>query len=189
MRYVIIILAITLLSISGCTIKPPPVIVTSEKTSLEKQLLGSNELITDDPQSLTALWSRDFIVGAYSPSAEQGTARIESEDTRRLILAQIRRQTLQDHIDQLKRNGYLGERTNGFLVIIPDSLIQNEEITRVVAAENTDRAVIWEFYAAVSGEDPSGALNSIRSTFAGIMIKSSPTGTWVEDIEGNWTRK
>jgi len=189
MRYKKIIAAICLPAAAACTIKPPPVIVTSEKTALENQLLGSNALLTDDPLSVTAVWSREFEPGVYSPYADQAGADVDRDDTRTLILAQIRRQTLQDHISQLKRNGFLGEKADGILTIIPDSAARNEEITRIVAAENTDRAVIWEFYAAVSGEEVSEALDSIRRTFAGIMIKSSPTGTWVEDDNGNWARK
>ncbi|MEE9553760.1 MAG: DUF1318 domain-containing protein [candidate division Zixibacteria bacterium] len=189
MRCRLAISVLILAVISGCTIKPPPVIVTSEKTSLEKQLLGTNDLITDDPVALTAVWSRDFAYGFSSSFGDGDSVYIDSGDKRRLILAQIRRQTLKDHIDQFKKNGFLGERANGFLTVIPDSLAQNEEILRIVAAENTDRAVIWEFYAIVSGDDPENALLSIRENFAEIMIKSSPTGTWVEDQEGAWARK
>ncbi len=189
MRHRILLTLLMSIALIGCTIKPPPIIVTSEMTSLEKQLLGTNELITDDPAALTAVWSKDFAYGvsSYFESADSGY--VDSGGKRRLILAQIRRQTIRDHIDQFKRNGLLGERANGFLVVIPDSLTGNDEITRIVAAENTDRAVIWEFYAVVSGEDPEESLPSIRENFAGIMIKSSPTGTWVEDQDGNWVRK
>lgn len=189
MRYRILIPLLMSIALIGCTIKPPPVIVTSEMTSLEKQLLGSNKLITDDPVALTAVWSKDFAYGLSSDIESVDSVDVDSGGKRRLILAQIRRQTLRDHIDQLKRNGLLGERANGFLAAIPDSLSANDEITRIVAAENTDRAVIWEFYAVVSGDNPEESLPVIRENFAEIMIKSSPTGTWVEDREGNWVRK
>ena len=77
----------------------------------------------------------------------------------------------------------------GVLGLASDFKVKNDEITRIVAAENTDRAEIWEFYAAVSGDDPEESLPSVRENFAEIMVKSSPSGTWVEDREGNWVRK
>jgi len=189
MKYFAIIIVLAVITFGGCTIKPPDVIVTSEKTVLERQLLGTDDRITEDPLSVTAVWSRDF---AFEPAVfTQGEQQTELGEIagRKLIIAQIRRQTLKEHLDQLKRNGILGEKNNGLLAIMPDSGGQFDEIENLVAAENSDRAVIWEFYAVSSGADPITEVSTIRKDFASIMTKTSPTGTWIEDDNGNWTRK
>jgi len=177
------------LTVWSCTIRPPDVIVTSEKTALENQLLGSNRRITEDPVSVTAVWSREFVLNV-SPYQVGGQATNPDETkTRQLIIAQIRRQTIQDHLDQLKKSGYIGEKSNGLMTVMSDTIGSYDEVERVVAAENSDRAVIWEYYASVSGEDPQKLILSIRNDFAEIMARVSPTGTWIEDQQGNWARK
>jgi len=175
--------------ICGCTIRPPDVIITSEKTALENQLLGTDEKISDDPVSVTAVWSRDFSLDLSSYYEDGRKPVVDESGSRKLIIAQIRRQTLQDHIDQLKRSGIIGEKNNGFIAAMSDTIGAYEEIERLMAAENSDRAIIWEFYAMTSGADPQQTLLSVRKDFSAIMAKTSPTGTWIEDQEGNWARK
>jgi hypothetical protein len=184
------LLAVFMMLVYGCTIKPPDVVITSEKTALENQLLGSSEIITDDPLSITAIWSRDFQHDLYDSTISVAIDTVNAANVRRLVLAQVRRQTIQDHINQLKRSGVLGERANGFIAVMADTLSEYDEIGRIVAAENTDRKIIWEFYtAAGSDDDFEKALLSVREEFAGIMQKVSPTGTWIEDSKGNWKIK
>jgi len=186
---IIVTITAVLLASSGCTIKPPEVIITSEKTALENQLLGSTTKITDDPVSTAAVWSaairydqRPYDVVDTSVSPDK-TAR------RRLILAQIRRQSMQEYIAQLKKSGYIGERHDGFLEVMSDSIADYDAIARVVEAENSDRAIIIEFYGRSQGVKMDEEFSAIRENFAGIMARVSPTGTWIEDEQGIWARK
>ena len=186
---IIVTITVIVLASSGCTIKPPEVVITSEKTALENQLLGSTVKITDDPISTAAVWSaairydqRPYDVSDTSISPDE-TAR------RRLILAQIRRQTVQEFIAQLKRSGYIGERHDGFLKIMSDTVAQYDAIARVVEAENKDRSIIMEFYGRYQGMMTDEELSAVRTSFAEMMARVSPTGTWMEDRQGGWTRK
>lgn len=178
-----------ILIITGCTIKPPEVIITSEKTTLENQLLGSNETMAEDPLSVAAVWSRDFVPGMIIDTSGAALKGADQISTRKLILSQIRRQTMQDHIEQLKRNGILGEKANGFITAMSDTIRAYAEVQRIVAAENSDRATIWQYYAENAGTEADKALESIRKDFADLMSKTSPTGTWIEDDLGNWSKK
>lgn len=172
---------------AGCTIRPPDVIVTTEKTALENQLLGTSQRITEDPLSVAALWSTPPSYGReYEADTDTLTA---GEGRRRLILAQIRRQTLQEYIYQLKRDGILGEGRDGLLKIMADTLAEPEAVERIAAAENEDRMVIMEFYARSRGAVSEKDMDALRSDFAGLMTRDSPTGTWVDDPETGWKRK
>ncbi len=186
---IIVSIAAMILALSSCTIKPPDVIITSEKTALENQLLGSTVKITDDPVSTAAVWSAamrfdqsPFVLSDTSASSEEASRR-------RLIIAQIRRQTMQEYIARLKRSGYIGERHDGFLKIMSDTVGQSDAIARMVEAENNDRSIIIEFYGRSQGMTTDEELSAIRANFAEMMGRVSPTGTWIEDGQGGWTRK
>ncbi len=173
--------------LAGCTIKPPDVIITTEKTALENQLLGTSEKITDDPLSVGALWS---MPPDYGPGYEADSVmQTAGEGRRRLILAQIRRQTLQDYIYQLKRDGILGEGRDGLLKVVTDTLREPEAVERIADAENEDRTVIMEYYARSRGITSEDDMDALRTDFAGLMARDSPTGTWVDDPEAGWKRK
>ncbi len=186
---IIVTIAVMMLASSGCTIKPPEVIITSEKTALENQLLGSTAKIADDPISTAAIWSAairydqrpyDVVDTSVSPDEVAG---------RRLVLAQIRRQTMQEYIAQLKKSGYIGERHDGFLKVMSDSIAQYDAVARVVEAENSDRSIIMEFYGRSQGMKPDEEFSAIGENFAEMMARVSPTGTWIEDKQGTWARK
>jgi hypothetical protein len=172
---------------AGCTIRPPDVIITTEKTALENQLLGTSQKITDDPLSVAALWSMPPVYGREYETDTSGQGA--SEGRRRLILAQIRRQTLQEYIYQLKRDGILGEGSDGLLKVMADTLAEPEAVERIADAENEDRMVIMGFYAKSQGRVSEQDMETVRSDFAELMARESPTGTWVDDPETGWKRK
>lgn len=188
LRLIITTTAIMSMS-SSCTIKPPEVIITSEKTALENQLLGSTAKITDDPISTAAVWSAAVRYDQRPYDLSDTSVTSDEAARRRLILAQIRRQTMQEYISRLKKSGYIGERHDGFLKVMSDTIAQYDALERVVTAENEDRTIIMEFYGKSQGIITDEELSSIKANFAEIMARISPTGTWVEDRQGSWTKK
>lgn len=186
---IVVTMIVMMLAFSNCTIKPPEVIITSEKTALENQLLGSTAKITDDPISTAAVWSAAVRYDQRPYDLSDTSVTSDEAARRRLILAQIRRQTMQEYISQLKKSGYIGERQDGFLKVMSDTVSQYDAVTRVVTAENEDRTIIMEFYGRSQGMATDKDLTSIKMNFAEIMARISPTGTWVEDRQGGWTRK
>ncbi len=186
---IVVTITFVILALYGCTIKPPEVIITSEKTALENQLLGSTLKITDDPVSTAAVWSAAIRYDQLPYDVSDTSVSSEEAAGRRLMLAQIRRQTMQEYIVQLKRSGDIGERHDGFLKVMSDSIARHDAVSRVVEAENRDRSIIMEFYGRSQGMMTDEDLAAIRANFAEMMARVSPTGTWMEDGQGNWTRK
>ena len=186
---IIVTITIIMLASSGCTIKPPEVIITSEKTALENQLLGSTARITDDPISTAAVWSAAIRYDQRLYDLSDTSVSPDESARRRLMLAQIRRQTMQEYIAQLKKSGYIGERHDGLLKVMSDTVSQYDAIARVVEAENKDRSIIIEFYGRSQGMTTDEELSAVRTNFAEMMARVSPTGTWIEDRQDGWTRK
>jgi uncharacterized protein YdbL (DUF1318 family) len=96
---------------------------------------------------------------------------------------------MQEYIAQLKRSGLLGERNDGFLRVMSDTTAQYDALARMVEAENRDRSVIMEFYGRSQGMTTEEELSAAKANFAEIMARVSPTGTWVENMQGDWSRK
>ena len=181
---------ITLLAIlCSCTIKPPEVNVTAEKTALENQLFGEKARVSSDPSTSIAVWSA---LERYSWEGEDEdllTRYREAYSKRRLTLAQIRRKTMSEYINELKRQGILGESYLGRLVLMSDTLGADSQINRIVEAENNDRETILNFYFESHGIETEAEKSKAWAEFAEIAARLSPDGTPIEDNAGNWTAK
>jgi uncharacterized protein YdbL (DUF1318 family) len=173
----------------ACTIKPPEVHVTSEKTALENQMFGEKTRVSSDPATSIAVWSA-LEEYSWEGGDEELLTRYRDEYNRRqLTLAQIRRKTMSEYINELKRQGILGEANDGRLVIRPDSVGAESQVARIVEAENDDREIILNFYYESRGIEDESEKSMVKIEFAEVAARLSPDGTWIEDFEGNWTVK
>jgi hypothetical protein len=184
-RYLIGLAIIFLIS---CTIKPPDINVTSERTVLENQLFGEKWKIDDSPLNSAAVWHA-FTLDREITGNEIIKDPDQSRAQRVALLAQIRRKTLQPYIDEMKKSGIIGENYQGDVVIIPDSLESSNDLVRLVDAENSDRSIIRGSYAALQHLSSVEELKALQRNFAEIAVKLSPSGTWIQDQDGNWTQK
>jgi uncharacterized protein YdbL (DUF1318 family) len=88
------------------------------------------------------------------------------------------------------QNGAVGLAKDGNVVLRdPDvvSLDQRQAVTRLVAAENEDRAGLYREIARANG-NPAWAPD-IRATFAQRWIDRAPAGWWVQNATGAWEKK
>ncbi len=184
----LVILTLGMILIAGCTIKPPEVNITSEKTALEKQLLGTRERLTEDPFTTAAVWSAGGVGAGTLPQPET-TAVNDRVARRELIVAQMRRQTVQGDIQELKKKGYLGEGNDGLLKVMSDTITGFQAVQNLAEAENHDRSLIMQFYSRSRGISGEAGYLDIERSFADAMIKVSPAGTWVQNADGAWLRK
>ena len=175
--------------ICGCTIKPPEVHITADKTALENQMFGEKARVSSDPSTSIAVWA-SLEKYSWEEEDEELLTRYRDEyNKRRLTLAQIRRKTMSGYIDELKRQGMLGESVDGRLVIMSDSIEADSQIGEIVEGENRDREIILTFYFESRGIEDETGRSGARIEFAQVMARLSPDGTWIEDYEGNWTVK
>lgn len=84
-------------------------------------------------------------------------------------------------IDQLKAGGAVGEANTGYLAVRAEAA----KAAEVVAAENADRAVVFEELAKKSG----GSADAAAKAFARQMAAASKAGVWVQREDGGWFKK
>ena len=87
-------------------------------------------------------------------------------------------------------NGAVGLGNDGSIVLreagsVP--LAQRQNVNRIVAAENEDRAALYREIARVNG-NPAWE-KDIRATFALRWADRAPAGWWVQNVTGIWQQK
>ena len=185
----IVAFIIAILALGGCTVKPPEVHVTAEKTALENQLFGEKARVSNDPSTSIAVWSA---LENYSWENQEGellSIYRDAYNRRRLSLAQIRRKTMKEYIDELKRQGMVGESYEGRLVAVIDTLNSGGQIDRIISSENHDREIILDFYFESRGIVEESDKASAWIEFGQVALRLSPDGTKYEDRSGEWMVK
>jgi len=90
-----------------------------------------------------------------------------------------------------KRAGVLGESRDGMLVLKEPGKLKklfSKKIEVLVSDENKDRT---ELYAEVLSSNalPATRLIDVKRSFARSFQAESPSGTWLQDADGNWVQK
>jgi len=167
---------------AGCAVHTPEVTFTSERTALEKQILGSYRMIEEDT------WELASVRGAGRDSRTIPADRLEA------IEAVASRLFNADDIEDFKRDEVIGENARGFLTLRQaPKLLEDAEylalVNRIVAEENRDRQIIIRHL--LERNRKSGAADSlaVHQIFARIVLDASPSGAWIQKADLSWTRK
>ncbi len=171
-----------LLLIAGCTVKTPQVTFTSERTALEKQILGEYRTIEEDALMITSMRSSDSAAVVIPPSK------------RAVLEAFAERRFNADDIEDFKKDGVVGENTEGLLTILPTDKYRDDPeyrrlVDRIVAEENRDREIIMDRIVEVSSSVNPFDRDAVRKVFARMNREASPPGTFIQTPEGRWVRK
>jgi uncharacterized protein YdbL (DUF1318 family) len=95
-----------------------------------------------------------------------------------------------DDLNTQKRSGAVGEANDG-LVAVKDSKLPPlllKKVKTLVDAENADRMELYHEVAKINGLGGSGTA-TVQKSFSRSFQSLSPSGSWVQDSGGNWTRK
>lgn len=85
-------------------------------------------------------------------------------------------------LDALKARGAIGENNQGFVEIRGQV---GPEATRLVAAENADRSLVYGRIAQRNGTTPE----QVGQTRAKKIAENSKPGIWLQAPDGNWYKK
>lgn len=134
----------------------------------------------DKPTSFFELipsaYALDFSVHTDSPKAKTIFERLKSK------IPELRAR---------KKDGILGESKNGYLRIRDEKSLQpleKKKLQNFVDEENNLRNDLYKEvlnYNQMNKND----LDKVEESFARSFQRVSPTGTWVEDNSGKWSRK
>jgi uncharacterized protein YdbL (DUF1318 family) len=91
-----------------------------------------------------------------------------------------------DRISTEKKSGNLGENSEGLLVVKTEKKILQMKLEKLVTEENKDRE---KLFAEVMKLNPIPE-SQLRKNFSrSFQDKMSPSGTWVQSADGEWSQK
>lgn len=168
----------------GCSVQLPEVRITGEKTALEKEILGTYFLMREDTWMLAS--TRDQAISkSFPPMSPE----------KKLVLDALREQAFnRDDIQEFKREGWVGEKNDGNL-IIRESTVKNlpqdqrRLVEEIVQEENRDRQIVVERLIQLNDALKQVLPSEIARVLARIYQEDSPPKTWIETPEGKWLQK
>lgn len=174
---------IMLILAAGCSIHPPDIKITDEKTALENQILGTYNEIEED------VW-----MVASVRSSEPGEKQALSKEKEEVLNAYQNREFNKDDIEEFKRDGAVGENNRGFLEVRSSDKLQQEPeyrklVEQKVAEENRDRSIIMQRIIEVNHNMTEADLPKVREIFAQMNRDGSRPGDWVQLADGKWVKK
>lgn len=176
----LMLLLVATITMSQCTLSYQQIAVGT-KTSLEKQLMGEVEPLTEE----------EILVSSVRALAT--TQTVEGSALQQKALAARRRQLFnRDDIDELKSFGCLGEGKHAQLVARPCGQVQAGDVLslqdRMVQQENQDRAAIVDW--AVSTDPTLGPSdrNKVQGLYHVLIKEKCRSGDWVQAENGSWRK-
>ncbi len=183
--YPVVLLSIFFLAllINQCSVKAPEVNITGEKTALENQVIGTYEQIEED------VWT---LASVRSTNTNQQTTM--SDEKKRVLEAVRGRKFNKDDIVEFLEKGYVGENNQGLLELIDAEKLENDSelknrVVQIIKSENDyrktimDRIILLNEYAAEAGE------KNVAGVFANINQDNAPSGSWIQNDNGEWIQK
>ena len=182
-----------LMLLAGCTLAKVDVKVVSERTSLENQVLGSYNSLSEDLLLVAS-------VRGVSPTGKIDAPprrSPEQQDATRAL------ETVSFHADDLesfKRLGWVGENRDGLITPFPRdipksvpadlksfvSLYTDDEFRQVIDEVNQSREVLMQRVVQTNENFTPKDLPAIRRVFAKINRQNSAPGTRVQADDGTW---
>jgi len=182
------------LLLSGCTLAKVDVNVVSERTSLENQVLGTYNRLSED---LLLVASVRGVSPTGKIEARQQRSPEQQDATRAL-------ETISFHADDLesfKRLGWAGENREGLITPFPREIPKNlpsdlksfatlyneQEFRQVIDEVNQSREVLMLRVVQTNENFTAKDLPAIRKVFAKINRQNSAPGTRVQAEDGTWS--
>ncbi len=162
---------------ASCTFKFD---VTSQKTALENQVLGSYQQLEDD------------LVLVGTVRGPQDGRKVDA-----VALAKQNQKFNLDDIEELKDAQVLGEANDGRLLLVPADAVKGIAISQeqmtlakmIIGEENQDRATVWKDIISNNRNLTAGDEPAVRRTFAKQKRDEAQSGQWLQDESGQWIRK
>lgn len=180
--------AISMQLLAGCSFNFE---LTSQKTALENQVMGSYKELDDDVIMMAS------VRGVSKDGKKTKTYVPGSDSAKKAITAKQNQDFNRDDLDDLKQKQIIGENSSGDVVILPKDVGATPSADSpdlllaqtLIKEENRDRETIVE-RIVVSNENLSTKdLPAAKKTYQKKMVEDSPVGTWVQDENGKWLRK
>jgi uncharacterized protein YdbL (DUF1318 family) len=170
----------------ACSIKAPEVRLTGEKTSLEKEILGTYHLMREDTWMVASTRAVTAV--------PEGPAAAMSPEKKRSLDALRDQEFNKDDVDEFKRNGFVGETKDGRLEARPSEELSRipdtaKLVDEIVQEENAGRRIIMERVVELNDALKRAVPGDVSAVFAKMYQENSPAGSWIQKPDGSWVKK
>jgi len=168
---------------AGCAIRLPKITATGERTVFENQIVGSYRMIEEEA------WM------AASLRAEGQSDSIAISQEKQIVLEAILRQRFNaDDVDDFKKLGIAGEKSDGLLSIRDEAFATADSALqalaqKVISEEIEDRKLIMNRLIELHPEIDASEKSKIGMVYAKLKQETSPSGTWIQEANGGWVKK
>ena len=182
-------------ALAGCTLAEVKVNVASERTSLENQILGSYNSLSEETLLVAS-------VRGVDPLGRIQTPPKKSQEQQDAIAAMQVVSFHADDIDAFKRLGWVGEDNQGLLQAFPllrdnapeelkdfAARYRKQEFDSVLAEVNAARQVIMRRAIETNTRLTQADLPKVRAVFAKLAADTSQPGDKLQNPDGTWTVK
>jgi uncharacterized protein YdbL (DUF1318 family) len=181
--------------LAGCTLAEVKVNVASERTSLENQILGSYDALSEETLLVASVRGVDPLGRIQAPPRKSG----EQQDA---VTAMQVLSFHADDVDAFKRLGWVGEDNRGLLKALglerakaPDDLKDfaarygQKEFAAVVAEVNAAREVVMRRAVETNAALTPADMPKVRAVFAKLAADTARPGDRLQNPDGTWTVK
>ena len=175
------------LFLASCTIVPPKMNMTGEKTVIERQITGNYSELESDAWVVSS-------VKTLSRNIE-GTGSVAGFDAE-LVAAINIREFHSDKIEHYKSEGALGEAATGLIVYRSLSYYESRKAEKdilfsVIKNENDARNVIFHrsLFLREQRQPTASEIETFGRSFAADQRTIAKQGDWIQDTTGKWTQK
>jgi uncharacterized protein YdbL (DUF1318 family) len=181
--------------IAGCTLAEVKVNVASERTSLENQILGSYNSLSEETLLVASVRGVDPLGRIQAPPKKSG----EQQDA---VTAMQVLSFHADDVDAFKRLGWVGEDNQGLLKPLgmdrgkaPDDLRDfaarygKPEFDAVLAEVNAAREIVMRRAIETNTALTQADMPKVRAVFAKLAVDTARPGDRLQNPDGSWTVK
>jgi hypothetical protein len=166
----------------GCGLVRVTTVNIGQKTSLERQLIGELEPLSEEE------------ILAASVRAANSTGDLAADDLMQRAVAARQRQLFnRDDIDELKAAGCLGEGPRTELLWRECELGSDPEVqsrgARLVNEENADRAAVIDWVLATDPVLTPSDREQVVQIYSRLLLQNTKAGQWTKSEDGAWTQK
>jgi len=190
-----LLIAAACLALSGCTLAEVKVNVASERTSLENQILGSYNSLSEETLLVAS-------VRGVDPLGRIQTPQKKSREQQDAVSAMQVLSFHADDVEAFKRLGWVGEDNQGLLKAFgmsrdkaPEDLKDfaarygQKEFDSVLAEVNAAREAIMRRAVETNASLTQADMPKVRAVFAKLAADTARPGDKLETANGSWTVK
>ncbi len=172
---------------SCCLVTTPAVILTGEKTSIERQIVGDYKELEKDA----------WIISSASTNVQRGQGVSVAEGSDEELIKAIKiRELHKDKIREYKNEGSVGEMNDGFIQYREAYKYERDNnskkiLSAVIDEENKARRIIFTRSLLKSGiEKPvEDDIAAFGRTFAEEQRALAAKNDWIQEKSGVWIKK